>query len=99
MEVKEAIAAAKSYVANVFDGDKIQNLGLEEIEFDDTNQLWIVTVGFSRPWDRRTPTLHDQMIGNYGRRDPYRPNRDYKVVSVRDSDGKVVSVRNYDNAA
>ena len=27
-------------------------VGLEEVEFDDESDQWLITIGFSRPWDR-----------------------------------------------
>ena len=42
------------------------NVGLEEIDFDDSSKNWSVTVGFSRPWDYSnkspmTPTLFGEL--------------------------------------
>ena len=52
MDVKDAVNAAKTYVAQLFADEGLSNLGLEEVEFDDGSGAWRVTVGFSRPWDR-----------------------------------------------
>jgi hypothetical protein len=83
MDVKEAVALAKQYLAEVFVGEPIKNLGLEEVEFDDNSGIWCVTIGFSRPWD--TPgTIATMFPGQ----------RDYKVVRISDSDKKMISVKN-----
>ena len=50
MEIKEAAHVAKEYIKNLFEEERAQNVGLEEIEFKDTTETWLVTVGFSRPW-------------------------------------------------
>jgi len=52
MDVKEAIRLAKQYVTDLFIQEGIDQIGLEEVEFDDMNNTWLVTIGFSRPWDQ-----------------------------------------------
>ena len=46
MDVKAAVIMAKDHVADVFLGEDIRNVGLEEVEFDDSLGRWIVTIGF-----------------------------------------------------
>lgn len=87
MDVREAARTAKEYLIDLFDGEDIKNVGLEEVVFDEASDSWRITIGFSRPWERNavaTPlavTLGDR-----------RPPRSYKVVSVNDEDGSVVSL-------
>ena len=83
MEVNEAVALAKKYVGEVFAGEPIKNLGLEEVEFDEKSGVWCVTIGFSRPWDS-TGAIAAMFPGK----------RDYKVVRISDSDKKMISVKN-----
>ena len=35
MDVKEAVAIAKRHVSHIFSEERITNLGLEEVEFDE----------------------------------------------------------------
>ena len=93
MNVSDAVQVAISDTKKLFESESLSNLGLEEVAFDDASEEWIVTVGFSRPWDYpKTNTgafaaaLGTQMV---------RPERSFKIVRVKDSDGKVVSVKNY----
>jgi hypothetical protein len=86
MEVKEAVALAKRYVRDVFSDEELSNIGLEEIVYDDASNTWDVTVGFSRPWDSKSP-FASALLG------PSLP-RSYKVVRISDTDGKMLSVRN-----
>jgi hypothetical protein len=51
IDVKEAVRLAKEYVRDFFGSEGISNLGLEEIEYDDGHGQWLITVGFSRPWN------------------------------------------------
>lgn len=85
MDVKQAVQTAKEHVVDLFDGEEIDFVGLEEVVFDDESVQWLITIGFSRPWDR-PKTLSAAL-----REEPLR--RSYKVVRINDSDGKVVSVK------
>jgi hypothetical protein len=88
MDVKEAIAIAKRYVKDVFVDEAIENIGLEELEFDDDKDIWSVTLGFSRPWhDDRLPTA--LQVNAFSQR-----KRDYKVLRISDQSGKVLSIKN-----
>ena len=81
MDVKEVVHVAKNYVAELFGDERIVNVGLEEVDIDQSGH-WIVTIGFSRPWDRNIgPILTGQVP------------RSYKVVRIRDEDRKVLSVK------
>ncbi len=51
MNVSDAVQTAISDTKKLFESESLSNLGLEEVAFDDSSQEWIVTVGFSRPWD------------------------------------------------
>lgn len=88
MEVDEAVELAKERIRDLFADEKITDLGLEEIEYDEQGHLWKVTIGFSRPWDRPENTLASiaqQVIFK---------KRSYKVVRIDDPTKKVKSVKN-----
>lgn len=86
MDVKQAVREAKNYVSDLLDDEGIQDLGLEEIEFDESDQTWNVTLGFSRRWNyvrnALTPIAGERAL-----------RRSYRLVKVRDSDGQVTSVK------
>lgn len=88
MGVKDAVRIALEHTAELFESENISNLGLEEVEYDDSAGEWVVTVGFSRPWDY-PKNLFAQMQGTADH-----PKRDYKVLRIREADGEVVSIRN-----
>ena len=90
MDVKEAVRIAKSYVAELFGLEGAENIGLEEVEPDLENGEWLVTIGFSRPWDHSNP-LFASVAGP--------PRRTYKLVRIRMDDDQVVSVRNREIAS
>jgi hypothetical protein len=90
MEVKDAVKIAKDYVSDVFAEEQISNLGLDETEYDQDTGRWLITVGFSRPWN--TPrTRAQELLENLGAVTSLR--RSYKVIVISD-DGKVLSMKN-----
>ncbi len=85
MDVREAAQVAKEYLIDLFDGEGISHVGLEEVEFDDTSNEWKITIGFSRPWEHKITLTAALGEG--------RPARSYKVVRINDVDGSVISVK------
>ncbi|MBX9654484.1 hypothetical protein K2Y11_12790 [bacterium] len=49
MQVKEAVAKARNFLIDVFEDEKLSNIRLEEIVFDDTKDVWRVTFSMMRP--------------------------------------------------
>jgi hypothetical protein len=86
MNVKEAVKLAKEYVLDLFAEEEINNLGLEEVQRDSEHSCWLVTLGFSRPWDEPRNTLASLAQSNL-------PHRSYKIVYIDDT-GQVKGVRN-----
>ncbi len=85
MDVKRAAGLAKKHVGDLFAEEGISNVGLEEIELDANRRFWVVTVGFSRPWDHggmASVTLGQRVL-----------RRSYKVLKVDNGTGKVASVK------
>jgi hypothetical protein len=86
VNVKDAVKKAVAYVADVFAAEGVTNIGLEEVMFDEASQEWVVTVGFSRPWDYPKGVL--VTMANQ------QPARALKVLRIRDQDGEVLSIKN-----
>ena len=86
MNVKEAVKLAKEHVLDLFAEENITNLGLEEVNFYDADGEWIVTLGFSRPWDEPRNALASLAQSTA-------PQRSYKIVRIAD-DGTVKGVSN-----
>ena len=82
MTVQEAVKSAKGYIEEVFDGEHLAEIGLEEVERKSGPSRWLVTIGFSRS------------IANT--RDRYRlsSKRLYKIVEISDPDGEMLAIRN-----
>jgi len=81
MNVKQAVAIAKDHIEDWFRDEKISNLGLEEVEWDDEG-IWRITIGFSRPWDRSV----DSVLSGVN-------TRTYKVMLISDEAGRVMSMK------
>lgn len=90
MNVKEAVKLAVGYVQELFLNEQLTDLGLEEVEYDDAANAWLVTVGFSRPWDAAAGAF--AIIAGA----PRTKSRSFKVVTIKD--GQVVSLKNRANA-
>ena len=89
MEHKEVIALAKSYVTDVYEGEAITNLGLEEIAFDDQSKLWNIRLAFSRPWN--TPrTRAQELLESMGSISALK--RTSKVVTMTE-EGRIISMK------
>lgn len=80
MKAKEAVQAAKDHVLDLFEGEGVTAIGLEEIEVE--GSYWKITIGFARPWDKSISTV----LGGQG-------GRSYKVVRVSNKDGQILSVK------
>jgi len=89
MEVKEAVSLAKQYVSDILHDEAVSSIGLEEVEFDDAQHAWRVTIGFTRPFDYVTSAT-DILTGNKTLK------RTYKVLLISDAGRSVISFKNRD---
>lgn len=85
MDVKQAVQTAKEHVVELFADESIADVGLEEVEFNELNEVWAITIGFSRPWDH--PGGVSRAFG--GAPTP----RTFKIVRIEDDSGRVQSVK------
>ena len=49
LPVKDAVTAAIAYVKELYEGVSLRDLLLEEIEYNNASDKWLVTIGFSLP--------------------------------------------------
>jgi hypothetical protein len=92
MNVKAAVKLAKEHVLDLFAEENITNLGLEEVELTDDEQEWVVTLGFSRPWDEPRNTLASLAESNL-------PRRSYKIVRIYNQSEQVSCIKNREVSA
>ena len=87
MDLKQAVGLAKQHILELFAEEELSNVGLEEVELDEGANEWIVTVGFSRPWDQPRSALAALTQQTF-------PRRSYKVVRISNASNQVLSVKN-----
>jgi hypothetical protein len=92
MDVKEAVKRAKEIISTVFEDESVENIGLEEVDYDIGNKQWHVTIGFSRPWDESLSGQIALLTGS-------KKQRTYKVVSLQDDQTNRYSIKNREQAA
>lgn len=90
MKVKEAAQVAKATVASLFKDQKISDILLEEVDFEELPETWSITVGFFR----QAQVDSQSIAGIAGAISPLLGRRrSFKVVRIRDRDGQVLSVK------
>lgn len=87
MDVKQAVQIAKKHITEIFADEPIENVGLEEVEFDEIKNAWAVTIGFSRFWGHPS---------NFVRAFDSDAARTFKTVRIDDKSGRVQSVKHRD---
>lgn len=94
ISVKEAIRIAKTGLADWLEGEAFQQLGLEEVKFDERAGRWLITLGLNRPWNKET-----QQSGSYlgmPSGSTTRQIRTYKKVEINGRTGEIVSLTGTD---
>ena len=89
IDVSQAVRIAKQYVQKTFADDHVENVALEEVKFDESSKDWLITVGFSYPWDKPRPIASRQLADFMGQ--VLETKRTYKLVRLS-SDGRVLDV-------
>ena len=85
MNAKQAAQIAKRYISDLMSDEGIQDVGLEEVDFESAENCWKITIGFTRPWDRKR-VLVTALGDRYAA-------RVYKVIRINDGSGEVLSVK------
>ncbi len=106
MNVKDAVAEAKTYVKDLFAEDGVTDVRLEEVEYDEREKAWNITLGFlRRPSAKEAHSIAVNDIlavsgGLTATLDAISARRRvYRVVRVREGDGAVLSVKHRDLSA
>jgi hypothetical protein len=86
VNVKAAVDNAKRWLFDVLQDEEVSNVGLEEVEFDQEHGIWLITLGFSRPWNT-VKNAFTQISGEPAAR------RAYRIIAVKEPNGEVVSMK------
>lgn len=87
MDVRDAIARAKTYIGEVFADQRASDLRLEEVEFDEPHDRWNVTISFLRGSGESPSTFLEEIA---------RRQRTYRSVAVAADSGKMISIKSRD---
>lgn len=87
MSVKRAVTAAIDYVKDLYAGSNLRDLLLEEVEFSEATDQWLVTVGFS------LPETKEEDVSLIMPRTSRALSHRYKVVNIDAKTGKPVSMK------
>lgn len=86
MNVTEAVVRARNFVKTLYAEEPFAEIGIEEIDFDEFESVWTITIGFRRVWDRPHPI--EALAGGDLRR-----GRFFEDVNIRDHDQQVISMK------
>ena len=88
MEIKQAVAAAKALLQDVFGEEITGRPRLEEVWLDDNTGVWSVTLGFYRTPAEELPGF----VGSI-------PTYEYKLLLIDDKSGRLISIKAPDREA
>lgn len=89
MEVREAVKIARDYVTHVYGDEDIREVGLDEVSFNHSEDVWEITIGFHR---LRKSSLVDTALGSLANSYAVAKEREYKAIRIKDSNGEVKSM-------
>lgn len=82
--VKQAVTSAMDFVLDLYDGQSLRDLLLEEVEMDQAHNKWLVTIGFSLANEESTSILTPSTR---------KLARHYKVIAVDSRTGHTMSMK------
>lgn len=83
--VKDAVRSAMDFVRDMYEGQRLRDLLLEEIEMAEGRDQWLVTIGFSLPKEESTSIISPATSRKF--------ERNYKVVAVDACSGTPLSMK------
>lgn len=96
VDVKQAVRTAKAYLLDVYDTPELPNLLLEEVEFSDAENAWLVTFSFTTGGELEV--VQEEHSFRLSTSEPERriwrsAQRSYKLVKVS-PDGNALNMKN-----
>ncbi len=96
IDVKEAVKIARDFATELYQDEEVSNIGLEEVNFDETTQQWAVTIGFDTNRKKVSrPNKPLSIIGNLNNEVSEEPIRAYKVIRLDAVDGEFKGMKMY----
>ncbi len=92
--MQDAVKIAKTQAQQLFDGQTLPHLMLEEVDFDEAKKVWLVTLGYDShqlvKTTEKAPASY-MFVGPDMIRE--RRPRVYKVFQIDASDGRLISMK------
>lgn len=93
IDMKTAILLAKRHLQELTEGEGIQNVGLEEIGYDDKTENWEVLLGYNRPLDTYKEIASGTTANAFGAVPTVtRTHRTFKYIKL-DKDGNLIGFK------
>jgi hypothetical protein len=83
IDVKEAVSRAVAEAKNLYAGQILSDIQLEEVEITEDEKFWLITLGFYIADPSLSPNLAAALA----------PKREYKVFKIDRMNGNFVSMR------
>lgn len=91
LNLKDAIKKSFQYLEEMYEGVELPNKLLEEIEYDDSSDIWKVVIGFDS--NRITTTKGSDMFGSMlGSSSTVKKERNYKQIRFKGADGSFIKM-------
>ncbi len=84
LQFKDAIKQSFQYLAEIYEGEELPNKLLEEIEYDERDDVWKVVIGFDS--NRVTTTTAGNALLGSGSTTKEKL-RNYKLIRLKGADG------------
>ncbi len=91
LELKDAIKKAFEHFELIYEGHKLPNILLEEVEYDDSSDVWKVVIGFDSL--SKTTTTQGHAVSMFGQASTFEENkRKYKQIRMKAQDGSFLKM-------
>ncbi len=88
--VKEAVKMAREHAKELYEGEHLKNLGLEEAVFDDNRNEWLVTLGYdSYRIKRRKKSISIALASDTEEE----TLREYKIFRINSENGSLLGMK------
>jgi hypothetical protein len=102
IEMHDAVKIAKTQAQQLFAGEDTAHLMLEEVDFDETKQAWLITLGYDShqmikitkvPMEETASFASEMFESIGGEIIEEKTPRVYKVFQIDASDGRLLSMK------
>ena len=89
LNANEAVGRAFMTIRELIPEDQLPNLALEEVEFDDKNEEWRITVGYDSPRVIKKTSPASSLFGTTTEE----TERNYKILRIDGHTGDFISMK------